>query len=96
MYNFILLLVLLKLYFTIFFIGEFTKRSFYNNKMDLTEVEGLADLIEADTELQRKQALMQLEGSLRQLYSSWRQSLLEVRSTKLIYTCAFTIIDLLM
>jgi tRNA U34 5-carboxymethylaminomethyl modifying GTPase MnmE/TrmE len=45
--------------------------------MDLTEVEGLADLIEADTELQRKQALMQLEGSLRQLYSSWRQSLLE-------------------
>ncbi|XP_025405805.1 tRNA modification GTPase GTPBP3, mitochondrial isoform X2 [Sipha flava] len=57
--------------------GEFTKRSFYNNKMDLTEVEGLADLIEADTELQRKQALMQLEGSLRQLYSSWRQSLLE-------------------
>lgn len=46
--------------------------------MDLTEVEGLADLIEADTEFQRKQALMQLEGSLRQLYSSWRQSLLEV------------------
>lgn len=46
--------------------------------MDLTEVEGLADLIEADTELQRKQALMQLEGSLRHLYSSWRQSLLEV------------------
>lgn len=46
--------------------------------MDLTEVEGLADLIEADTEFQRKQALMQLEGSLRQLYSAWRQSLLEV------------------
>lgn len=45
--------------------------------MDLTEVEGLADLIEADTEFQRKQALMQLEGSLRQLYSSWRHSLLE-------------------
>lgn len=61
--------------------------------MDLTEVEGLADLIEADTELQRKQALMQLEGSLRQLYSSWRQSLLEVRSTILIYTFAFSIID---
>jgi len=45
--------------------------------MDLTEVEGLADLIEADTEFQRKQALMQLEGALRQLYSSWRQYLLE-------------------
>lgn len=46
--------------------------------MDLTEIEGLADLIEADTEFQRKQALMQLEGSLKQLYSAWRQSLLEV------------------
>ncbi|XP_050422789.1 tRNA modification GTPase GTPBP3, mitochondrial [Adelges cooleyi] len=57
--------------------GEFTKRSFYNNKMDLTEVEGVSDLIDADTELQRKQALMQLEGSLRQLYSSWRRILLE-------------------
>lgn len=62
---------------SLFIAGEFTKRSFYNNKMDLTEVEGLADLIEADTELQRKQALMQLEGSLRQLYSCWRQTLLE-------------------
>lgn len=63
--------------YILLFIGEFTKRSFYNNKMDLTEVEGLADLIEADTEFQRKQALMQLEGALRQLYSSWRQYLLE-------------------
>lgn len=60
-----------------FVLGEFTKRSFFNNKMDLTEVEGLADLIEADTDLQRKQALMQLEGSLKQLYSSWRESLIE-------------------
>jgi len=64
-------------YILLLFIGEFTKRSFYNNKMDLTEVEGLADLIEADTEFQRKQALMQLEGALRQLYSSWRQHILE-------------------
>lgn len=63
--------------YILLFIGEFTKRAFYNNKMDLTEVEGLADLIEADTEFQRKQALMQLEGALRQLYSSWRQYLLE-------------------
>lgn len=35
--------------------GEFTKRAFYANKMDLTEVEGLADLIHAETEVQRKQ-----------------------------------------
>ncbi|XP_050538936.1 tRNA modification GTPase GTPBP3, mitochondrial [Daktulosphaira vitifoliae] len=57
--------------------GEFTKMSYYNNKMDLTEVEGLFDLINADTEFQQKQALMQLEGSLRKLYSSWRCILLE-------------------
>lgn len=35
--------------------GEFTKRAFHNNKLDLTEVEGLADLLQAETELQRKQ-----------------------------------------
>lgn len=38
--------------------GEFTKRAFYANKLDLTEVEGLADLIHAETEVQRKQVLL--------------------------------------
>jgi len=41
--------------------GDFTKRAFLNGKMDLTQVEGLADLIHAETEWQRRQALRQLE-----------------------------------
>lgn len=57
--------------------GEFTRRAFYNNKLDLTEVEGLADLIEAETECQRKQALLQADGVLRKLYDSWRKVLSE-------------------
>ena len=55
--------------------GEFTRRSFYNNKLDLTEIEGLADLIHAETEQQRKQALLQADGSLSELYNNWRLTL---------------------
>lgn len=55
--------------------GEFTRRAFDNGRMDLTEVEGLADLLEADTSEQRKQALRQLEGHLRVTYEGWRQEL---------------------
>jgi len=57
--------------------GEFTKRSFMNGKLDLTSVEGLADLINADTELQRKQAFSQMEGSLFKLYENWRTMLIK-------------------
>lgn len=60
--------------------GEFSKRSFYNKKMDLTEAEGLADLIDAETEAQHKYALQQMEGNLRNLYSSWRSELVKVLS----------------
>ena len=56
--------------------GEFTRRAFENGKMDLTAAEGLADLVEAETEAQRKQALRQLEGELGRLYESWRERLL--------------------
>lgn len=55
--------------------GEFTRRAFENAKLDLTQVEGLADLIEAETEAQRKQALRQAEGELGRLYDGWRESL---------------------
>lgn len=55
--------------------GEFTRRAFYNQKVDLTEVEGLADLIDAETECQRKQALLQADGALRKLYDGWRDVL---------------------
>ncbi|CAH1796464.1 unnamed protein product [Owenia fusiformis] len=57
--------------------GEFTKRAFHNGKLDLTEVEGLGELIHAETEAQRKQALRQLEGQLSQLYQSWRTRLIK-------------------
>jgi tRNA modification GTPase len=55
--------------------GEFARRAFENGKLDLTEVEGLADLINAETEAQRRQALAQSEGSLRRLYEGWRAEL---------------------
>ena len=58
--------------------GEFTRRAFSNAKMDLTEAEGLADLIDAETEGQRAQALAQMSGALRELYEGWREGLITV------------------
>jgi tRNA modification GTPase len=60
--------------------GEFTRRAFEHGRMDLTEVEGLADLIAAETEVQRKQALRQMEGALGRLYESWRERLIRMRA----------------
>ncbi len=56
--------------------GEFSRRAFANEKLDLTAAEGLADLIEAETEAQRRQALRQMRGALGDLYEGWRQRLL--------------------
>lgn len=56
--------------------GEFTRRAFEHGKLDLTAAEGLADLVNAETEAQRRQALRQLAGALGDLYESWRQRLL--------------------
>ncbi|PKQ06540.1 MAG: tRNA uridine-5-carboxymethylaminomethyl(34) synthesis GTPase MnmE [Alphaproteobacteria bacterium HGW-Alphaproteobacteria-12] len=58
--------------------GEFTRRAFENGKLDLTAVEGLADLIDAETEAQRAQALRQMEGALGALYEGWRARLLRM------------------
>ena len=58
--------------------GEFTRRAFEHGKMDLTEAEGLADLIDAETEGQRLQALAQMSGSLKQLYETWRERLISI------------------
>ncbi|MGU3400095.1 tRNA uridine-5-carboxymethylaminomethyl(34) synthesis GTPase MnmE [Brucellaceae bacterium D45D] len=60
--------------------GEFTRRAFGNGKMDLTIAEGLADLIAAETEGQRRLALQVASGSQRELYSEWRQRLLRARA----------------
>ena len=56
--------------------GEFTRRAFGNGKIDLTEAEGLADLINAETAFQRRQALAQHCGALRGHYEHWRTALL--------------------
>lgn len=57
--------------------GEFAKRAFRSNKLDLIEIEGLADLIHAETEIQRKQALLQADGALSKVYAEWRNTLLK-------------------
>jgi len=58
--------------------GEFSRRAFENGRLDLTEVEGIADLITAETEAQRRQALRQLSGELGRIYEDWRGRLLRV------------------
>ncbi len=60
--------------------GEFSRRAFYNGKMDLTEADGLADLIDAETSLQRKVALEQMGGTLLSLYDEWRNRLVSLLS----------------
>jgi tRNA modification GTPase len=52
--------------------GEFTRRAFEHGKLDLTEAEGIADLVGAETDQQRRQALQQMDGALHHLYEDWR------------------------
>ncbi|MBI3197989.1 MAG: tRNA uridine-5-carboxymethylaminomethyl(34) synthesis GTPase MnmE [Rhodospirillales bacterium] len=52
--------------------GEFTRRAFEHGKLDLTEAEGIADLVAAETEQQRRLALQQMDGALHRLYEDWR------------------------
>jgi tRNA modification GTPase len=58
--------------------GEFTRRAFDGGRIDLTEAEGLADLIEAETESQRKSALALAEGGLRKEIAAWQERLLSL------------------
>jgi tRNA modification GTPase len=58
--------------------GEFTRRAFLNGRMDLAQVEGLADIIDAETEAQRRQAMRQLGGRLGNAAENWRESVLQV------------------
>lgn len=60
--------------------GEFSRRAFYNGKLDLTAADGLADLIDAETALQQKVALQQMSGTLFSLYDEWRNSLVSMLS----------------
>lgn len=56
--------------------GEFSRRAFQNGKLDLTQAEAIADLVDAETEGQRRQALGQLEGGLSARYEAWRKRLI--------------------
>lgn len=56
--------------------GEFSRRAFYNNKLDLTAAEGIADLVEAETVLQARQALRQMQGAIAQQIATWRTRLI--------------------
>ena len=60
--------------------GEFTRRAFDNEKLNLDEVEGLADLVAAETEAQRRQALRQLGGALGRQVEAWRQDILRLEA----------------
>ncbi|BDA86848.1 tRNA modification GTPase MnmE [Aureimonas sp. SA4125] len=60
--------------------GEFTRRAFENGRIDLTEAEGLADLLAAETASQHRLALSQVGGSLRGLYEGWMTSLVQARA----------------
>lgn len=58
--------------------GEFSKRAFFNNKMDLADVDGLAALLDAQTDKQRKTALKSMLGGDSEVYNSWRTQMLEI------------------
>ena len=58
--------------------GEFTRRAFQNGKMDLDQAEGVADLIDAETEAQSRQALAQLGGALGRRHLGWRETLIDI------------------
>ncbi|PKU21775.1 tRNA uridine-5-carboxymethylaminomethyl(34) synthesis GTPase MnmE [Telmatospirillum siberiense] len=60
--------------------GEFSRRAFMAGKLDLTQAEAIADLVDAETTAQRRQALRQLEGSLSGLYDDWRERLLRCQA----------------
>jgi len=60
--------------------GEFTRRAFESGRLDLTAVEGLGDLIEAETENQRRQAIARADGGLSRKIAAWRAVLLDVRA----------------
>lgn len=60
--------------------GEFTRRAFLNGKLDLVETEALADLVSAETEAQRRLAVLNADGAQSQLYVSWRGRLIHARA----------------
>jgi len=60
--------------------GEFSRRAFEAGKLDLTQAEAIADLVDAETAAQRRQALRQMDGALLRLYEGWRERLLRAQA----------------
>ena len=58
--------------------GEFSRRAFYNNKMDLADVDGLAALLDAQTDAQRRSALQSMMGGDSEIYNAWRGQMIEI------------------
>lgn len=58
--------------------GEFSRRAFYNNKMDLSDIDGLAALLDAQTDIQRKSALASMMGRDSKIYDTWRTQMVEI------------------
>ena len=58
--------------------GEFSRRAFYNNKMDLADIDGLAALLDAQTDVQRKSALSSMMGRDSKIYDNWRSQMIEI------------------
>ncbi len=58
--------------------GEFSRRAFYNNKMDLADIDGLAALLDAQTDIQRKHALQSMLGRDSEIYNTWRTQMVEI------------------
>ena len=58
--------------------GEFSRRAFYNGKMDLADVDGLAALLDAQTDAQRKSALTSMMGGDSHIYDAWRKQMIEI------------------
>ncbi|UWI82998.1 tRNA uridine-5-carboxymethylaminomethyl(34) synthesis GTPase MnmE [Wolbachia endosymbiont of Howardula sp.] len=65
--------------------GEFSLRAFLNGKYDLTKIEGIADLIDAQTAIQARQAIRQMSGALENVYNIWRTTLINIQSKILVY-----------
>lgn len=60
--------------------GEFTRRAFLNGKLDLVQVEGLGDLLDARTQAQREQAYRQMSGQMSSIFDGWRNQILQIRA----------------
>lgn len=58
--------------------GEFSRRAFYNNKMDLADIDGLAALLDAQTDAQRRNALQSMMGGDSAVYNNWRNQMIEI------------------